>query len=253
METPLTLNLAAFARNGETRREAGRIHFTEALGFLLRGVSHPELTLLADWACNEEGNLHTSQISHLRNAKMRMLGVKALDALGRINVAAFVFKTDRSGQFRQLGTATTTARVEEILKRYEPLVHPVTGAPLDAGDLMLLYLGYLELPIRPLFELAPDVAEVLAQRIGPWVGNLIEERGFRYRDALTQLRQNWTSDRSGAERFSGAVAGMSDYSPADLARDWSAITAAVGDLIDDELDPRSLAEMVAIREEVVAG
>ena len=78
--------------SGAERREAGRLHFGEALLFLLRHVSHPQLSELADWACNEPGNLHTSQISHMRNNKVRMLGTKAVDALGRINQAAWVHR-----------------------------------------------------------------------------------------------------------------------------------------------------------------
>ena len=44
-----------------------------------------------------------------------MLGVKSLDALGRINTSAYAFRNDRTGAFRQLDTATTTPKIEEIL------------------------------------------------------------------------------------------------------------------------------------------
>ena len=240
-----SIDAGTFGLFGETRREKGRTHFTESLTFILQGVSHPELALLADWACNEDGNLHTSQISHLRNAKMRMLGVKSLDAIGRINLAAFAYKTDRGGIFRQMGTAITTARVEEILARYEPLLHPVTGQPLDAGDLMNLYLGYLSIALPISHELQVDQATVLAAAIGPWAERMIEDRGLRFREAVSRIRSEWTGDKAGVDRFCGVVAGMSEYSAADLITDWSAITAALGQLIDEELDPAALAEMVS--------
>ena len=61
---------------------------------MLSNVSHPEMAARR-LGRNEAGNLHTSQISHLRNQKMRMLGVKSLDALGRINTSAYAFRNDR--------------------------------------------------------------------------------------------------------------------------------------------------------------
>jgi hypothetical protein len=240
------LPLAAMARPGEERRDAGRHHFTEALGAVLRTVSHPELAALADWACDEPGNLHTSQISHLRNAKMRMLGVKSLDALGRINQAAWAFQVDRSGLFRRAGTASTSARAEEILSRYVPLLHPSTGLPLGAGDLMALYLGYLTLPgVAAPRELGEADAAALAPLIGPFVEGVIESAGLRFRDAVAQIRRDWPGEKAGADRLAGAASGMTDYAPDDLQADWDAIVAALGRLMGEDLDGASLAEMVA--------
>lgn len=113
---------------GEARREQGRSHFTDALVQLLRHVSHPQLSELADWACNEAGNLHTSQISHLRNSKMRMLGIKCVDALGRINQAAWAYH-HQPALMSQLGTAPLTPRLESILKGYAPCCIRAPSSP----------------------------------------------------------------------------------------------------------------------------
>ena len=231
---------------GDLRREAGRILFTNVLGFMLRDVSHPELALLADWACNEPGNLHTSQISHLRNAKMRMLGVKSLDALGRINQAAAAFKSGNRDALKRLDTATTTARIEEILERFDPVEHPDTGKAMDAGDLMMVYLGYIELP-----ELVPAAAAddkqlaKVAKDLGPWVEALIEERGFRFRDGLKMLGDKWTGSDAGRDKFCQVVAGMDDYSVASVKAELDTIAKAISALIDEEMSAEDLVAAVA--------
>ena len=212
---------------------------------MLANVSHPEMATLADWACNEAGNLHTSQISHLRNQKMRMLGVKSLDALGRINTSVHAFQNDRKGLFRQLDTGTTTAKIEEILERFEPVINPETGQPLDSGDLMMVYLGYLRLP-----ELVPAAAvddksiAAAAKNIGGWVEALIEERGLKFRDGLQLLKDKWTGSDSGRDLFCTVVAGMADYKIDQLRNDLDAIATCIGGLLDEDISGEDLVEMI---------
>ncbi len=238
-------NATSSSSTGDSRREAGRSHFTNLLGFMLSNVSHPEMAALADWACNEAGNLHTSQISHLRNQKMRMLGVKSLDALGRINTSAYAFKTDRKGAFRQLDTATTSPKIEEVLERFEPIVHPDTDKPLDSGDLMMVYLGYLQLP-----ELVPAAAvndaaiSSAAKNIGPWVESLLEERGLKFRDGLQLLKDKWTGSDSGRDLFCSVVAGMADYKIDQLRNDLDHIAACIAGLLDEDMTSEELVEAI---------
>ena len=48
----------------------------------------------------------------------------------------------------RLGTAALTPRLEGILAAYQPLVDSTSQAPIGAGELMAIYLGYLRLPIE---------------------------------------------------------------------------------------------------------
>ena len=226
---------------GEARREQGRSHFTDALVQLLRHVSHPQLSELADWACNETGNLHTSQISHLRNSKMRMLGIKCVDALGRINQAAWAYH-HQPALMSQLGTAPLTPRLESILKGYAPLLHPITEQPLDAGEFLAVYLGYLQLPISPPLSLSSRQAELLAERLGGWLDQAFSADGISFREAGQRLRSAWCGESFGVERLLRVVAGMEDYSPRQLADDWERIAASVAAALGRTLDPQQLAE-----------
>lgn len=226
---------------GEARREQGRSHFTDALVQLLRHVSHPQLSELADWACNETGNLHTSQISHLRNSKMRMLGIKCVDALGRINQAAWAYH-HQPALMSQLGTAPLTPRLESILKGYAPLLHPSTEQPLGAGEFLEVYLGYLQLPISPPLSLSSRQAELLAEKLGGWLDQAFSADGISFRQAGQRLRSAWCGESFGVERLLRVVAGMEDYSPRQLADDWERIAASVAAALGRTLDPQQLAE-----------
>lgn len=230
---------------GDQRREVGRSHFTAVLGFMLKDVSHPEMALLADWATNEPGCLHTSQLSHLRNQKMRMLGVKSLDSLGRINTSIHALKTDRKGSFRAMDTATTTARIEEIVERFDPVLHPQTGLPLDAGDLMMVYLGYLELPeLVPAAAVDDQAMAKAASKIGSWVEEQLSERGLKFRDGLQLIKDKWTGSDAGRDLFCQVVAGMAEYSTEQLRVDLEPIAATISSLIDEDIVAADIVEMV---------
>lgn len=237
-------NHTATGSTGDQRRDTGRSHFTAVLSFMLQEVSHPEMALLADWATNEEGCLHTSQLSHLRNQKMRMLGVKSLDALGRINISAHAYKTDKAA-FRALDTASTTARIEEILERFDPVMNPETGKPLDAGGLMMVYLGYLELPeLVPAASVSDVAIANAAKKIGGWVEELLEEKGLKFRDGLALIKDKWKGSNTGRDLFCQVVAGMADYTAEQLRTDLDNIAGTVSDLIDEDITGEELVEAV---------
>jgi len=227
--------------SGERRREAGRLHFSEALLFLLRHVSHPQLSELADWACNEPGNLHTSQISHMRNNRVRMLGTKALDALGRINQAAWVHR-HRPQLLDSLGTAALTSRLEGILAAYQPLLDPISQEPLGSGALMAIYLGYLRLPIELARSLSPREAELLAGLIGEWLDGALSARGLSFRAAARRLQLAWPGEKAGAERLVRVIGGLEDYSARQLAEDWERIAIAAAVVLEEPKDPWALAD-----------
>jgi hypothetical protein len=231
---------------GSGRREAGRQHFSEALLFLLRYVSHPQLSELADWACNEPGNLHTSQISHMRNNKVRMLGTKALDALGRINQAAWV-QRHRPELLAELGTAPLTPRLSAILNAYQPLLDPISQEPLGSGALMAIYLGYLRLPIAQPRSLSAEQAGLLAGLIGEWFDAAFNGRSLGFRAATRRVQLAWPGEKAGAERLVRVIGGLEDYSAKQLAADWERIAIVAAAVLERPSDPWALAdELLAI-------
>lgn len=234
-QTPLTTD-------GEKRREQGRALFTKLLSYMLKDVSHPEMSALADWALDETGCLHTSQLSHLRNAKMRMLGVKSLDALGRINVAADLFKRGERKELKALGTAQTTARIEEVLERYEPIMNN-DGVAMDAGDLMMVYLGYIHLDLFEGEQEGKDWTKA-AENLTAWIETLLEERGIRTREALAIIKREWPGTDDSRDKFCLVVAGVEDLTADELPDLWASIAVALRPIVDEDYTEQDLLDMV---------
>lgn len=243
-EWPGCLPLAEqLAIPGPERREAGRKHFTEALIHLLRPISHPQLSELADWACNESGSLHTSQISNLRNNKTRMLGTRSVDALGRLNQAAWIVR-QRPELTEQLATAPITPRIESILEVYDPLLHPQTQLPLGSGEFLSLYLGYIRLPIEAPLRLQSEQKELLAERIGIWLDEQLSAKGLSFREASKRLRLAWSGEKQGADLLIQVIGGLKDYRPREVIQEWERITTAAAAVLERPFTPRTLAQEV---------
>ena len=228
---------------GEERRQAGGEHFSEAVQWILHTVSHPQLSDLADWACGEEGNLHTSQISHMRNNRLRMLGTKAIDALGRVNQAVWVQK-HHPELLKSLGCGRMTPRIQTIVAAYEPLVDPASGEPLGSGEFLELYLGYRRLPITLPRKLSVEEAEALAERLGEWLDLRLQEAGLSFRSASLRLQQAWQGEPAGGKRLVRVLAGLEPYTSRQLMEDWERIAAAVQSALEEPVDPWALVEQV---------
>jgi hypothetical protein len=222
--------------DGEQRREAGRKHFQEVMELLLAPISHPLLSELADWACNEPGTLHTSQISLLRNGKATMLGNKCVEALGRVNQAVWVAR-NRPWLLERLGTAALSERMEALVRRTHPLLHPLRGHPLGPGEFLALYMGSLRLPQAEEASLAAEQAQALAMRLGPWLDQALLEKGLSLRMAAEKLRERLPADRELVGRLLRVVAGFEDCDPGWLAVAWSELEPALAELLGKEIGP----------------
>jgi hypothetical protein len=219
---------------GEQRREAGRRHFQAVMEELLAPISHPLLSELADWACNEPGTLHTSQISNLRNGKAQMLGTKCVDALGRVNQAAWVARS-RPWLLERLGTAPLSERIEALVRRYQPLLHPLTGNPLGAGEFLALYLGNLRLPLASEAALNSEQALHLAERLAPWLDGALLERGLSLRMAGERLAELCPGDPELVRRLLRVVAGFEACEAEWLAQAWGELRPALAELLGEEI------------------
>jgi len=233
------------SQRAEERRAAGQEHFTEVLLALLQSVSHPQLSELADWACNGSGALHTSQMSQLRNQKVRMLGSKAIDALGRLNQAAWAAR-HHPHLLPQLGCGPLTPRIEKILSAFQPLVDPISGEPLGSGALLEIHLGLRRLQVELPRVLKVEEAQQLAERLTDWLEAELRHRGWSLREAGQRLQQAWDAEASGAKRLVRVLAGLESYTAKQLIDGWEPIAMAVLRMLDHEPDVWALADALLI-------
>lgn len=186
MTTTLTTQvLAVFQEkptDNATRREEGRKHMSATMIYWLarNSWSHPAFESLAVWALGgETGAIHTSQVSHMRNGKMRMMGVKVLDAFGAINCAVWAYRNDRA-LLKQMNINSVPEQIEILIRDAECIMDPLTGLPLDQGGWMNLYLGYLRIPGVVGAAKGDADFEKVAAKVGRYIYQRIQKSGMEF-------------------------------------------------------------------------
>lgn len=144
------------------RHDRGRSHMAAVINHWLglSSLSHDQVAAITDWALRESGYLGSSQLSHLRNAKVTRPGLMLFEALSALNAA--IWRWQSQGEARcieEYGPFSSHGIQPEWLTDAVWLPHPDHPAdPLCFGDFVELFAGYLTLP---------DVAVKLSQFDGP--------------------------------------------------------------------------------------
>lgn len=243
-----SLNLPAVSRKGvpadpKERREAGRVHMSATMiHWLARNDwSHPTFVDLANWAMNEDPVMHTSQVSHIRNGKTRMIGLKSLDAFGTINLAVWAYHNNRR-LLKKLGCGTLTKDIEDHIKDAEWIEHPLTGEPLDQGGWMCLYLGYIKIPN---VVGGPKGDEQFAQataRLGTYVQNAIAQSGKDFPTATHVFVEQLGAERG--SRLVQVALGLQPYDATELQRDLREICDALSRLDGKKRSPEAVIQQL---------
>jgi hypothetical protein len=204
--------------SNEERREGGRTHTSSLMIYWLarNNWSHPNLADLAAWALGEEGALHTSQISHMRQGKMRMMGVKVLDAFGAINCAVWAYHQNKE-LLKNMGIGVVPAKIEGLIKDAEVLINPHNGQPLDAGAFMNVYLGYIKIPgvMKGLAEGAKVDHKKMAAKMTGYIYGRIQKSGKDF-PAAKEIAIKTVGEEM-AVKIIGAAVGIASFTAKDLA------------------------------------
>ncbi len=202
------------AEQGRERLEAGRCAF----GALIRawhernGWSHRVLPLLCERL--DLGRLHGSQLSNLRNLKLASPGPEVFLALGAAN--GWLAEAAPEGRLTAAALEALApgapADLVEALERSALALVDAAGRPLGAGALLEIFGGLI--PPPPGFDLridsgeAPALSAALADLLAagqPW---------RRCREAVLEAYP--VVRRQRRERFAAVMAGLRDYSAAEL-------------------------------------
>lgn len=223
------------------RREQGRRHTSAVLIHILNrnDWSHPDMEKLATWALNEDGALHTSQVSHLKNGKTRLMGMKCLDALGQINIAVWAYNNGHRDLLKKLGVAAITESVEELISNKEAILNPHTELPIDQGDWLNIYLGLLTIP-NVVNGPEGDVswAETAAS-FGVYINLQLEAAKIKTTDAVGKLTEA-TGDADLAARLVMAACEIKPFDANELTSQLPTICDALNKLDGGDRTPQSI-------------
>jgi len=202
------------AERGRERLEAGR----SAFGALMRawhernGWSHRVLPLLCEW--RDLGRLHGSQLSNLRNLKLASPGPEVFLALGAAN--GWLAEAAPAGQLTAAAlealASGAPADLDEALQRSALALVDAHGRPLGPGALLEIFGGLT--PPPPGFDLriGGDEAQALSAALAELLAGGQPWR--RCREAVLEAYP--VSRRQRRERFAAVMAGLRDYSAAEL-------------------------------------
>ena len=236
---------ASKKETNEQRRQKGRMHTSAMLVYWLsrNDWSHPNVELLAKWALNEESALHPSQLSHLRNGKTRLMGVKCLDALGQVNLAVWAFQNNDKTLLDVLGAGPLSPQVESLIKHADVLMNPNTGLPIDQADWMSVYLGYMVLPdVVNGPEGDPQFQEVV-DNFGNYIGKVLEAKGIGFADA-SRLLNKATNNPQLADTLMLAACGLKPMEANQLTTQFQAICQALTTLDGKKRDPMRVVQEI---------
>ncbi len=203
------------------------------------GWSHPDFEALAAWALSEQGALHGSQVSHIRNGKMRMMGVKSLDAFGAINQAVWAYNNDRDA-FRQMGCDTVTEKIERTIKGKMAIIDPETKQPLDQGGWMNLYLGYLKIEeVSGLANNDEKITEKLAADVQIWIAKEIHKSGTPIHQVTPMVRKLLKNDEK-TGKIMQAITALAPLNAVELPDLLDDLTKVVNEVTGSDRTPQQV-------------
>jgi hypothetical protein len=165
------------ARPITARHEQGRSYLASLLNWWLRqsGLSHEQLSRLADWGGGEQGLLIPSAISHLRRSNnARGPSMRNLEGLGAANRAIWLWQTKgEAAAIKELGNHSSH-KVDS--KWLDGAIWLATAEderlPLDVVDLVQLSVGLLELPYLQQTAISPSESRDLSERLSALLNEL---------------------------------------------------------------------------------
>ena len=236
--------------SNELRREQGRNHVSSLMiwWFAKNEWSHPIFSELADWALNETGSVHPSQLSHIRNRKMRMMGLKVIEAFGAVNLAVFAYQQDKRPDIkdgdrliRRLGVRPVTPQIESWIENATVIVNPITKEPVGQGCFVNIYLGYIKIEgvLNGSSDQDPQKMNRIAGVFGEFVQKRIKDSSSDIWSALA-IAEACFGDESRAKKFVAVATGLDSYTGLELQRDIHEIAAIVAEITHEPLNPDQL-------------
>lgn len=227
------------------RHIEGRDHTAVVLNWWIRrcGFTHTQLTALAAWVCGDSTWLQGSQLSHLRNGRMRTPQLKLLEGISAVNEAIASWQQDgQSICVQKWGPLPSQAPSASELDQAIYLWHPEKGAetPLIFHDFCDLFAGRLRLTYVDEASVSPGQSRVISERIGEELDRWLLSKGG-IRAGMPSLLSHYPVAEAGrTAKLQQVIMGSDFYSSAELDDEAYALSELFSHIWGTPLDSKAL-------------
>jgi hypothetical protein len=227
------------------RHIEGRDHTAAVLNWWLRrcGFTHAMTTALAAWVCGDHTWLQGSQLSHLRNSRMRTPQLKLFEGLSAVNESVATWCVQgRQECIHRWGQLPSEAPGNAMMDEAIYLWHPEQGegTPLVFHDFCDLFAGRLRLSYVEDASVSPGQSKLISDRIGERLDRWLTERGG-IRANLPQLLSFYpVKDQQRIAKLQKVILNAESYTAAELDEELFALTDLFGQLFGRQPEGRTL-------------
>lgn len=216
------------------RHNRGKAHLGHVVNYWLAksGLTTRQMSRIADWGLDERGWLHDAKLSQLRrNAFIRALPMRYLDALGATNEAIWLWQCKgEKAAISKLGPPAKDRIDPKWLDRAIWLPHPeFPTEPLGPADWFDLATGYLELPCVASPVLAPNEGPQLTEELCTLFFSLVA--GESGRDQIRHILRCYpVPDQERRDRLASVLLGAISYDREQMETELYAMSEIVRSL-----------------------
>lgn len=207
------------------------------------GFTHTMVTALAAWVCGDSTWLQGSQLSHLRNNRMRTPQFKLFEGISGVNEAIATWRLQgKTACLKEWGPLPSQAPAEYALDNATYLWHPEKGeeCPLVFHDFCDLFAGRLRLTYVDDSCVSPGQSKVISDRIGEELDRWLAERGGMRAGMQELLEMYPVRDHSRISKLQQVILGADSYTSAELDEELFALTELFGQMWGEPLDSKAL-------------
>ncbi len=227
------------------RHLEGRDHTATVLNWWIRrcGFTHTMVTALAAWVCGDHTWLQGSQLSHLRNSRMRTPQFKLFEGISAVNEAIATWRMQgKEACFKQWGPLPGPAPSDFMMDAAIYLWHPDQGeqTPLVFHDFCDLFAGRLRLGYVDDTSISPGQSKQISDRIGEELDRWLADRGG-IRAGMPELLKIYPSkEATRIAKLQQVIVGADSFTAAELEEEMFALTELFSEIWNQRLDSKLL-------------
>lgn len=239
------------------RHLQGREHTAAVINWWLgrNGFSHLQAQQLAAWVFGDETWLQTSQLSHLRNGRMRAPQLKLFEGIAGMNAAIAGWRQDgQKACVRRWGPAPKAMPDAVAMDAATFLWFPgEEDRPLIFHDFADLFVGYLQLPYVDGSSISPGQSRMISERVGEELDRWMHAQGGIRVGLSALIRAYPVDDASRVAKLQQVIFGSDTYSAEELEEEAMALSQLFTELWKRPVCPHKLyGELAAGQRQQVA-